>query len=118
MLEAVRVGHPPRRKLIEDRPEPQSKLHRPREESVQWFLWIGEALEMCEIAACLDGEGEAVRHHLPPLRKLLRLRQAVETVVQFHGVELTGIRWQPFARRQIRRIQAPPPVAVMPSRTT
>jgi hypothetical protein len=90
-----------RRELPQDRPY----LRRSRERldplviAADAVPEIRQALDVREVATCLDGEEKVRRRLLDPARDGALLRQAIEGVVHLDRVESAGVERQPEPRR-------------------
>jgi len=70
---------------------------------------------MGDKTACLNGEDEPFRRGIMPLLEGLLLRQPVERVIDFHGVEVPGIVAKEVSFRNTGRVEGTDPVLVMPA---
>ena len=73
---------------------------------------------MRDVSVCLDGEKEVFRGNFIPVFECLLLRQMIEGVVDFDGIEMLGVIFEPLALGQISRIEPSAPVVVIPPRCT
>src|SRR5215471_5108329 len=101
-----------RRELEEDRPHPVSERDRDLEEVGDRVARLLQALPVRDLLRSLQGEEEAVRHLLGPLREHLRTRHSVERVVDLDGRELAGVVAEHLRVGQVLRVEAPLPLLV------
>ena len=116
MLESRQVELERVLELEEDRAQLLAQTAGGIDDQVDGLLLDGEALDVADVAAALDGEQKARRGLLSPGGEALRCRLTIERIVQFNGIEVPGIEGKVLACRQLLRIEALAPVRVRPTR--
>jgi hypothetical protein len=117
ILQTVEVDRPVRRQLIQDRAEMRTEMLCPVEEPHEWIVRVFQLLHMGKETARLDRIQEVAGRPLPPFVESRSLRQSVERVVDLDSIEVQRVMGEPTSLGQLRRIEAAPPMAVLPSRT-
>src|SRR5690606_22003185 len=109
-LELVDVDPRVRRQLEQHDPKARPKRLQCLEEPASLLATIGKLLEMRDAAWRLDGEAKAFRHLRGPAREHVRLRHAVERVVDLDRWQAAGIEGKHFVRGQLLGIEGALPL--------
>ena len=73
---------------------------------------------MRDKAAAFDGKAKIFSDGVAPIGEGFRSRQVIETIVDFHGIEMIGVERKHLPIRQATRIKPTKPVFVIPTRST
>ncbi len=77
---------------------------------------LAQAEHMGEVAARLEAEHKVIGRRGIPAFEGGPLRQTVEDIVDLDRLETVGVEGEPLSRRQSNRVQATPPIGVLPTR--
>src|SRR5262249_32837087 len=103
--------------LDKDRAKGLAEPMRPVEELRDRRVRLFQALQVRTIAAELQRKAEVRRGLLPPHLEALHLRQMVESVVDLHGIEMTGVVGKPPLLREMPRVEDLLPVVIVVARS-
>src|SRR5690606_8491075 len=117
-LESLKIEAQAWRKLIEKRAESGSKIPRCAEHARQRFFAVLEFLRLGDEAIGFHRVAKILGCPFAPNTEQIGGGQPVETIVDFHRAEVIGIVGEPTLEGQVLRIEGPPPMAVIPSRTS
>src|SRR5581483_4859782 len=115
-VEPFAVGLQVGGQLEEHRPELRAEVPGVVDEAGHRLLGVPEALDVGQVAAGLHADDEVVGGGLGPGGEGLRLREAVEGVVDLHRGEAAAVVVEPRPLRQLGRVERTPPVLVLPAR--
>jgi len=116
LAEELGVGFERGWQLQQDRVELVLEPGRPLHQPPDRLLRLAQPLDVGEEPAGLDRPAEVRRCALPPLPERLELRQPVEGVVALDRGEELDVVLEPEPLRQLGRVEASAPVAVLPAR--
>jgi len=95
-FKALHVHFESRRQLEKDRPEALSQIFCARKEKCQGLFRILEPFEVREEATRFHCENKIERNARAPVPECLFTGQAVEAVVDLHGIEMPDEEFQPL----------------------
>src|SRR6266508_1420668 len=117
-LQSLQVQTPPRRQLIEDRAQIFPQESGPIQKSLERRLRVFQPLQMGQVSIRFDRVNESFRRLLAPGLEGLSGGQLIESIVDLDRGERLGVELEPLLRRRFFRIEAPPPVLVIPARAS
>src|SRR5487761_1246028 len=109
-----RLGLEVRRELEQHRAHPIAEAGGTAEKGLDRVAHLSQPPDVADIPGELEGKEEPRRHTLPPLGEDILGGEAVEGVVDLHASEGRRVVLEPQPLRQPLRVDAAPPVAVLP----